>query len=221
MIPSCQATIEKEFVEVHRFMYEEEVFVLKVKAIIETEIDGTWRRDVPYVITLLCYLTYKRQDVSSVEIYDAMVDFPALNEIVDIYYEWEEYLGEKISLSRLYEPWYISIIIKPKVTGRFWLRFDFRYSAYSIYGGKIISDELWSSKREPVYINVITTDLQTEVKNEIDDLQANISNRLNSLEAQLITIRNLMYVLTLTTIILTVITGYLTIKKSKLGHGQG
>jgi len=210
-IPSCQATIEKEFVESRRYMYGEELFALRVKVIVETEIDGTWRKDVPYRMTLLCYLTYIKQDVIAVVINETRVYFPALMEIMDIIYEHEGLLGrEEISLSHLYKPSYIKIIVKPKVTGRGWLEFDFRYSAYSIYGSAIISRESWSSV-EPIYIDVTATDLQTE----IDDLRTDIVHHINSLETQLATIRNVMYVFIVITVFLFSVNLYFSRKKPK------
>lgn len=69
IIPSYQATIEKEYEEYwHRKVWwveETKFFAFKVKVIVETEIDDTWRDNTEYKVHLLVTSTYiNKEDVN-------------------------------------------------------------------------------------------------------------------------------------------------------------
>jgi hypothetical protein len=207
IIPSCQATIEKEYEE---YWYTEfwegneiKFFAFKVKVIIETETDGAWRNNTEYEVNLLVTLIYiNREYVNYVVVNETRFDYG-----VEIVYgnpnrsSTLSYVGD--SANYLFH-------VKRTYAYTKEYRFDLNPS-FLFYGVKYepphppaTSLIRWDSP-EPLYIDVTTTDFQTEIISYID-----------LLEAQLNIIRNLMYILVVTTIILIAITTYLAIKKTKV-----
>jgi hypothetical protein len=202
IIPSCQATIEEEFEEFHSYWFDREIFTLKAKIIIETEKDGTCRVDTPYKIYLLITLTYVDHEiVDYVNITE--VTFPSL---VKVEYGQHDHNLPAI-LSDAGTTWVFFYVVKFLKYEYEEYRFDLnpQINFDAIVKEPAISfAEQWDFK-EPVFIDVTTTDFQTEVIRHMD-----------SLEAQLNTIRNILYVFILTTIILIAITTYFAIKKTKV-----
>ena len=207
IIPSCQASIEKEYEE---YWYTEfwegkeiKFFAFKVKVIIETEIDGTWRNNTEYEVNLLVTLIYINREY---------VNYVVVNETRFNYWVEIVYGDPNRSSTLSYVGDSANYLFRIKRTYAYTkeYRFDLNPS-FLFYGVKYeppspaaTSLIRWDSP-EPLYIDVTTTDFQTEV-----------IHHMNLLEAQLNTIRNLIYVLILTTIILIATTGYLAVKKHKI-----
>ena len=197
IIPSCQATIEEEFEEFHSYWFDREIFTLKAKIIIETEKDGTCRVDTPYKIYLLITLTYVDHEI---------VDYVNITKVTFQLVDVEHDPNLPAILSDAGTTWVFFYVVKflkyEYEEYRFDLNPQIHFDAILKAPAVSFADD-WDFK-EPVFIDV-ATDFQTEVIRHMD-----------SLEAQLNTIRNILYVFILTTIILIAITTYLAIKKTKV-----
>ena len=206
IVPPCQAIIEKDFGEFHEIWFGDELFAFKVKVVIETEKDGTWRNNTEYEVFIITSLTY----INRTEISYVTFNETGISDSVEItyeppYYQHLTYAGDRIEI--------VHRVKSPNATALPFLhpspnRLDLE--PHFLYHFQCKSSELdgwismeWSPK-EPMYIDVTTSDIPTEIISHID-----------SLESQLIIIRNLMYVLILTTIILVALTGYLAVRKTK------
>jgi hypothetical protein len=209
MIPSCQATIEKEYEEYwYREIWwgkETKFFAFKVKAIVETERDGTWRNNTEYEVHLLVTLTY----INYENVTYIVVNETTFNPWVEIVFgdtdrPWTlSYVGQSTG--------YLFFVKSPMPYASNEYRFDLN-PVFHFYGVKYESPSPlatsifeWNSP-EPLYIDVTAQfDFQTEIISYID-----------LLEAQLNIIRNLMYILVATTIILIATTVYFAIRKPKI-----
>jgi len=200
MISPCYAgTVEKDYGE---FVHWGE-FTFNVKAIVETEKDGTWRPNTTYHI-------YFRITLTSVNVSDFSK--------VDIYFNRTELEGDGIEI--LDEPdvrwsflnWEFERtqtlrfeVKSPSYIGRIKLDFSFWYFYDSPYTEEIDYLEFpWFSTKEPLYIDV-TQSSESFLESQVD-----------SLKTELNIIKNLMYILVATTIILIATTVYFAIRKPKI-----
>jgi len=191
-IPSCQATIEKEYIE----YYESDYFAFKVKIIIETERDGTWIQDVTYWISL--FVTFTQMDdtlVGLLKIYEMDIKAPVIVESLSIVYPTYFYhVGQTIS-----HEFYINSTFHNIIPERFNLQPRFRYNYTRKSSPDYDVSREWEAD-EPLYVYLV-------------DPATDVVSRVNSIENQLSTITGLMYALIVTTIILIATTGYLAIQK--------
>lgn len=202
MIPSCQATIEKDFGEFHKVWGNNTLFTFNVKMCIQTEKDGTWRFNKTYRIYVIVCLTYVNWSIYDWKHpFSLYINNTEFTLFVDVKYRQEGFglydLSNKIEMlydvsNSFYPPY--SMDLEP----------HFEYSYPYPYTGERVTLE-WLPK-EPVYVD-ISADSQSEVISKMD-----------SIENQLNMIRNLMYILVATTIILIATTGYLAVKKYKTGR---
>jgi hypothetical protein len=197
IIPSCQATIEKEYAyQLKDIVWNDTIEDFKVKLVIETEENDIWIKGKSYTIQFI--LTVNSINFSY---------FDALN-----FSSWDVHIsGCDVAISKtrwMYDyvlgssDWTLSyphvvaeFTAHPLSEGRATIipRMSIKIIGSKAPHGYSLGGESWEAE-EPLYINVTTT----------------------SLTAQIDAIKNLMYVLISTTVILIAITTYLAIKKTKV-----
>lgn len=198
-IPSCQATIEKDFGEFHEISFDDILFSFNVKVAIETEKDGTWRNNTIYQIHVIISLTCVNRSKIEIGHFLLEINETSFTQSVEI---GSYTLSATLSwTNRKAEMRYT--VKSPNYYPTFSLSLEpqFKYNFRHPYMGDL--SRTWSPE-EPIYIYMTSTDTTNEVISKID-----------SIENQLNTIRNLMYVLILTTIILLALTGYYAVRKTK------
>jgi len=203
-IPSCQATIEKEYIEQCEFshVYECCYFAFRVKAIIQTEKDGTWISDNTYEVSIFVTITQRNDtQITSLVLGEMDIDTAGLVTCTGSHqsYGWN-YAGRTRSWSFYVDPpptqsWSADALTYVNLQPRF--QYNYTEKSFPYHD---VSRE-WEAD-EPLYIYV--TDPATDVV-----------SRMNSIENQLSTITNLMYALIVTTVVLIATTGYLAVKKHK------
>jgi hypothetical protein len=200
MISPCYAgTVEKDYGEfVHYGM-----FTFNVKAIVETEKDGTWRPNTTYHI-------YFRITLTGVNVSDPRKFDIYFNE-TELKGSWIEILEEP-DLSWSFLNWYSrrteTLVFKvkthPTLIYREQLYFSFCYYYDNPYTEEIDYVEFpWFSTKEPLYIDVTPSS------------ESFLESQADSIKTELNIIKNLMYTLVATTIILIVTTVYFAKRRLK------
>jgi hypothetical protein len=191
VIPLCQATIIRDF-EKCLWVGDEELFRFKMRVVIETESDGTWRNDTEYDIWFVFTLmSINRTEVNYIEFNQTEVTgVVSVGECSQSYPPRVGYPGDTCIFTLLY----CKVMYAPQ-------RLDLRPSFwYYVYRKDGVFEGKWFAT-EPIYIDVVTKD---------------ISSQIGFLETELNAIRNLMYVLILTVIVLIATTAYSVLRKPRV-----
>lgn len=189
IIPLCQATIEKEYTcEVKHLLHNDVVYAFKVKLVIETEENGVWIKGKDYTITFTLIVDF--------------INFTYLDALN--FSGWNIYHPHEVDVLKYHDIGYKafgegeSTLSYPRTVAKFeaYPKHEGRIAIFPVMHIEVINSTpfgYWEAE-EPLYID-ITTKLVTT---QIDE------------------IKNLIYVLISTIIILIAVTCYLTIKKTKV-----
>ncbi|MGB9760241.1 MAG: hypothetical protein ACPLZG_10485 [Thermoproteota archaeon] len=195
MIPSCQATIEKNYGEIHYPIVGHEYVSFQVKMVVETESDGTWRNNTWYNIYLVITLTY----IDTEKIKNVWIDRVGLSAFpVDEIYPSETqnatipflgYDGAPMVMGR----WQVKTT-NPEATFGYKVKLEPSINYKIVYNPGYLDLTIpghWEAS-EPVHVEVTNFDYRTIF----------YLSRMESLENELNIIRNLMYLLIAITIFL-------------------
>jgi len=193
MVSSCQATIEKDYIE-----FEGTRFRLKFKAIVETEIDGTWDTAKTYEVYIFATLTYWNvSEITGLFVNQSLVDssggtntFDSDSGYLGLYY----YIGQT-----LHHRFWLNVSSTVKdVRTKLSLSFTYVYTEKSSH--QMISSS-WEMQ-EPIYIDIEPNGAAGEIVPSID-----------SLKDQIAAVQNLMYILIAVAVVLVVATCYVAARR--------
>lgn len=197
IIPLCQATIEKEYTfEVKHLLHNDVVYVFKVKLVIETEENGAWIKGKDYTITFTLTVDF--------------INFTYLDALN--FSDWYIYRPGEVDVLKYHDIGYKafgegeSTLSYPRTVAKF--------EAYPKHEGRIaIFPGMFIKAINPKPVDGSFTGTIGNWKAE-EPLYIDITTKL--VTTQIDEIKNLIYVLISTIIILIAVTCYLTIKKTKV-----